>query len=174
MPITEGEKLFGSFQRQRLKGRVETESPNDTDPHAYEVEPTRTSIRYCQLDFSFIGDEQAEIELTFYDGQARLIRPTPGCVITGRLVDCPETEGQSGCVVVDTGAEIVAVESPALRELMIENAPCHLEVVAVPLPDLNGRVHWDWDAYEISPNGPRTLVSEPHGQGPQAKLETSS
>lgn len=136
-------------------------------PHfnASSASPYRESIHYWRLDFEFTGrfdQEQPELEPAFLEGEALVVAPIPGCVIRGTLVDCPETEGESGWVIVDTSLDTVAVESPALRQLMVENAPCHLELVAVPLEDHGGRLRWDWNAYEISPNGARILVSEPH------------
>jgi len=120
-------------------------------------------IAYHRLDFE-VGDEiedgQPVLEPVLRSGLARLVVPAPGIVLQGTLVDCPESQGGVGCVVVHTGQEDIAVQSAALCELVIEHAPCHLEFVAVSHQLQDGAVSWDWEAYEISPNGARILVSD--------------
>ena len=125
------------------------------------------SLAYWRLDYEFTGrfrHGQPDLEPVFYPGEAPVVPPAPGAVITGTLVDCPEMPGEIGWVVVDTDYDTVAVGSPALRQLTIEHAPCRLELVAVPLQGHSGWRRWDWEAYELSPNGPRILVSEPHDE----------
>ncbi len=127
--------------------------------------PNPQWIGYQRLYFEFTGEfehDEPVMEPVFRSGEARLVEPIPGAVVRGVLVDCPEGEGTGGCVVVDTGAEFVAVQSTALANLVIEHAPCCLEFIATPLQDYNHRLWWDWEAYELSPNGPRVLVSDEH------------
>ncbi len=120
-------------------------------------------IAYHRLDFEAgdeIEDGRPVLEPVLRSGLARLVVPAPGIVLQGTLVDCPESQGGVGCVVVHTGQEDIAVQSAALCDLVIEHAPCHLEFVAVSHQLQDRAVSWDWEAYEISPNGPRILVSE--------------
>lgn len=126
-------------------------------------------IAYHRLEFEPVGgfeDEQPENEPVLQPGLARLINPAAGIVLRGTLVDCPETQRGIGCVVVDTPGETIAVQSPVLDCLVIEHAPCCLEFVAVPVREVSGQIHWDWDAYELSPYGARILVSDPQEESP--------
>ena len=128
-------------------------------------ENTAQWIAYHRLALEWTGeieDGQPVLDPILHPGQARLVNPAPGAFIAGTLVDCPESEGDIGCVVVDTGSEILAVQSATLSCLVIEHAPCCLEFVAVSLRNSSGEIRWDWDAYELSPYGSRILVSDPH------------
>lgn len=93
--------------------------------------------------------------------RARVVAAAPGLVLTGFLVDCFERPPGLGTVVIDTLAGPIAVRSPLLTCLMIEHAPCLLELIAIPCHDHHGVIQWDWEAYEISPQGPRILASDP-------------
>lgn len=127
--------------------------------------PSPNRIRYHRLDYEFAGtiaDTGPELEPIFVEGHAVILRPGPGLYVRGILVDSPETDTLTGCVVVDTDGETVALCSPVLREMVIENSPCHLEFESVLLRSHSGLQWWDWAAYEISPNGARIPVSEPH------------
>lgn len=139
-------------------------------------EPTTKWIAYHRLVPEWNGeleDGQPVLEPILQQGKARLIDAAPGAFIAGTLVDCPEGEECVGCVVVDTGTEIIAVQSATLSCLMIEHAPCHLEFVAVPLHNLDGKTAWDWQAYEISPYGARILVSDAREEPPITPADQS-
>lgn len=128
-------------------------------------ERATTWINYYRLALEWNGeikDRQPVLEPVLHQGKARLVNAAPGATVQGTLVDCPESEGNIGCVVVDTGSEILAVQSAALSCLVIEHALCCLEFVAVPVRGVSGQIRWDWDAYELSPYGSRILVSDPH------------
>ncbi len=133
------------------------------------------AIRYHRLELEFTGrfnHGQPDLEPVFVEGEAQIVQPAPGLTVTGLLVDCPETNGDVGCVVIDTGAETVAICSAVLRQLVVTNSPCSLEFVSVPLQDHTGRLSWDWEAYELSNQGPRILVTEPHSEQRTAPADT--
>ena len=88
-------------------------------------------------------------------------------------MDCPEAESGIGCVVADTGSEIIAVQSAVLSCLVIEHAPCCLEFVAMALHNSVGQVFWDWEAYELSPYGARILVSHSHEESRKETADQS-
>ena len=148
---------------------------NDQPPDLGAAGPARESIHYWRSNVNVIDQfQQGHIDVPiFLDGQAQVVYPRRGCVIRGTLVNCPETESEAGWIVLDTSSETVAVQSPAFSELVIENDPCELELVAIPLTLPNGSCYWDWEAYEISPNGSRILVSEPHCQPRADAFEAS-
>lgn len=136
---------------------------NDEAAKPEAATPAGQFIPYWRLEFASTGRRKRgrpAPEPVLREGHARVVHPGPGCVLQGILVDCPAGDGATGWVVLDTAAGTVAAAAPALRSLMIEHAPCQLELVAVPLPDCDGRIRWDWEAYELSPNGPRIRVSE--------------
>ena len=139
-------------------------------------ENTAQWIAYHRLALEWTGeieDGQPVLDPILHPGQARLVNPAPGAFIAGTLVDCPESEECIGCVVVDTGSEILAVQSAALSCLVIEHAPCCLEFVAVPLHNLARKSGWDWEAYEISPYGARILVSDAQEESPITPADQS-
>lgn len=115
-------------------------------------------IHYWRLKYGSV------LEPDFVEGEARIVVPARGLIITGTLVDCPEDRPDFGWIIIDTPDETVAAGSSVFRMLMIENDPCELELVAVPIRGHTGRLGWDWEVYELSPNGPRILVSEPQGE----------
>ncbi len=134
---------------------------------ASQATPSANRVRYHRLDYEFTGtfnDNKPELKPIFVEGYAVIVPPEPGHCVRGILVDCPETDTLIGCVVVDTGVETVALCSPVLRELVIENSPCHLEFESVSLQSHSGQKWWDWAAFEISPNGGRIPVSESHSE----------
>lgn len=132
-----------------------------------QATPSPNRVRYHRLEYEFTGTfngTEPELKPIFVEGYAAIVPPAADVCVCGILVDCPETEALTGCVVVDTGVETVALCSPVLRELVIENAPCHLEFESVLLESYSGRKWWDWAAFEISPNGGRIPVSESHSE----------
>ena len=149
-----------SFQLPPMKLADDKSDATAPQPSAQ----SETMVAYYRLDLEVNGepnDSRPQFEPVLREGQARVAKPAPGAVVRGTLVDCPEAKDGIGCVVVDTGVETVAVQSAVLRHLVIEHAPCHLEFVAIPLQNHAGHSWWDWEAYEISPNGGSILVSDP-------------
>ena len=78
----------------------------NSDSSLFDPSDSGRLIGYNRLDFEFTGEfenDRPVLEPIFHEGRAPMVMPTPGTVVKGILMDCPETE--RGCVVVDTGAE---------------------------------------------------------------------
>lgn len=102
-----------------------------------------------------------ELDPVFEDGNAPVTLAEYGVVIEGVLVDCPVLPGSLACVVLDTPRSVEAFVSPTLDNFVVENAPCHLEFLAVEVCKPCGCRRWDWMVHEISPSGCRIPVSDP-------------
>ena len=106
------------------------------------------------------GTVGSQVEILYREGLARVILPAEGIVIEGNLLDCPEFEAEMGWVVVEGDKGVLAMGSPGLRELMIENSPCRLRLESVFSQNPQGSLLCDWRAFELSPNGACIQVSD--------------
>lgn len=103
---------------------------------------------------------KSDPEILYRDGLARVIFPGEGVVVEGELLDCPEREAGMGWVVLQAEKGAVAAGSPALRELMIENSPCHLYLESIFVRNAYGHGSWEWLAFELGPTGACIQVSD--------------
>ena len=145
---------------------------NHPDPSLLESARTDRMIDYTCLDVEFTGafkGNRPVLEPVLREGLANIVTASPGIIVSGTLLDCPESK--RGCVVVDTGAEALAVQSHVLTGLRIEHAPGCLEFIAIPLEGWRRKLWWDWEAYEVAPDGQRILVSTPHCEVREASAD---
>ena len=145
--------------------------------HSTQLAKPDQTIPYTQLvPMPMVGSEP---QIRFRTGHARVVLPGEGIILDGELLDCPERDAERGWVVLRGEKDAVAAGSPVLRDLMIENSPCHLRLESIVVRVLDGRGAWDWLAFELSPTGsciqvsddPIGFIVEPPSAPPEISVE---